>query len=80
MDGDRVLFEALEVWVHLDARESWRGDFALPRDKHIDTAIFRLIANDGREGDIRIEKVSTSDYGDTLVNFQGRGRFEKPLP
>lgn len=77
-EGQRLLFNDLEVWVHFETPDSWRGDFALPRDQHIAVQLFHLIADDGCEGDIFIRKVSPNNHGDTLVNFQGQGDFEKP--
>jgi hypothetical protein len=78
VQGQHVLFANLEVWVHIETPDSWRGDFALPQDQHITVQTFRLIAQDGREGEIVIRKISPSDHGDTLINFQGQGLFEKP--
>jgi hypothetical protein len=78
VDGVQILLDDLEVWLHFEAPDSWRGDFALPRDKPVAGNSFRLIAEDGRQGEILISKVSPSNYGDTLFNFQGRGLFEQP--
>jgi hypothetical protein len=76
--GQKVLFDDLEVWVHIEAPDMWRGDFAIPHDQALDAITLRLIAHDGREGDIRICKVSPSNHGETLVNFRGESCFETP--
>jgi hypothetical protein len=78
LDGEQVLFDKLEIWVQPAGADAWHGDFALQPDQFIACKTFRLIAEDGREGEIAIGKISPSPHGDTLVTFRGRGAFAEP--
>lgn len=52
--------------------QSWEGSFEIG-DKHIELGQYRIKLEDGRGGDIVINKMSAGSSGETRMRFQGSG-------
>ncbi len=78
-DVDKVLFDNLDVWVEViqeGALKSWHGSFSISDVKFIEPGgPFRLVASDGRRGEILISRVSAGSHQNTHVSFVGSGSF-----
>ena len=78
--GNSLLFDGLEVWVEVEPSGTfkiWPGQFSLPSDHQISPGkSYRLVADDGREGSVVIQPVTSGSHQDTRVFFGGVGAFE----
>lgn len=76
--GDKIILENISIWfdVTKDPRsglKDWHGSFTLSSEKYIEPGgPYRLILDDGRQGDILISDVQISGSGSS-VQFQGSG-------
>ena len=74
-EGDNIILENIHLWfVVTESRglKSWHGGFKLPSTKYIEPDAYKLFLEDGRSGEIIIDKINIS--GKTMsVHFQGSG-------
>jgi hypothetical protein len=85
-DGDKVLLHNIEVSLSEGIKSgsvlrTWSGSFTLPIGKDIHMGMYRLYLEDGRAGNILVNRVLTSGnarFGQwpTPVGFQGSGTLE----
>ncbi len=78
--GDEVLLDnlalCLEVVTGSGGVESWHGSFSPPKDAPIDVGnSYRLELDDGRTGNLIVDRMELGSHKDTVATFQGRGRL-----
>ena len=78
-EGDNVVLQDIQIYLDETTNPrngliERRGSFDLPRDKYIDVGMYRIILNDGRQGNIIINSASIHN-GTQSATFVGSGEF-----
>lgn len=79
-DGDRVLWDNLEIWLKEDARSgtvrSWIGAFRLPAPVSMPKGQpYYIELDDGRAGNVVVSGASIDGHSGTIVRFETDGQF-----
>ena len=74
--ADEVLFDDLAVWINVasvtERVQHWRGQFTVPPHSPFEqSGPYRLVLNDGREGDLLIENTGADSDEEMIIQFIG---------
>ncbi len=78
LDGDKVVFDNVDIGIEIieplpSGVKAWYGAFTVEGLSGVEPGgPYRLILEDGRSGDIRINKLKSSSSGTTVL-FEGNG-------
>jgi hypothetical protein len=80
LDGDRVLFDAIEGSIAIKegpGLQEWRGQFSLPEGGRVEPGRkYCLLRDDGRAGELIVDRFEPGGTGGDVALFQGNSRFE----
>jgi hypothetical protein len=77
-DGSEITGINGDLQFHTSATgmKSWDGYFPMPRGKFIGVGTHQLILDDGRSGQIIIDRVSSGSHQSTVARFNGSGPLQ----
>lgn len=80
-DGSTPLIEGVHASIRHEIPDSglpaWSGALVVPPDKQVpEPGQYRIVLDDGREGDVILERRNVSESGMQRVPFTGSGRLK----
>jgi hypothetical protein len=80
LEGDRTLFDEIEGDIAIEegpGLQEWRGQFWLPESSPVRPGgKYCLIRDDGRAGEVIVDRFEPVAAGGALAVFRGNSRFE----
>jgi len=80
LQGDRTLFDEIEGSITIKewpGLQEWRGRFWLPEGSPVEPGgKYCLVRDDGRAGELIVDRLEPGAAGGDFAVFQGTSRFE----
>lgn len=73
--SDEVVLDDLDVWINLSSAsehaQHWHGQFTVPAHTPLEQGPYRLVLNDGREGELTVENWGVDVAEEATIQFIG---------